>query len=419
VNYKKTELKKRIKFHQIETNKFKTNLLAIFLSLPLNRETVTKNALLAAILRRGTANMPTQEIISKNLEEMYGASFDCGIEKTGDSHTIKFYLESINDEFLPQKEDLLKRSFEILFDIVFNPFIENDKFKEEYVQGKKENLKQIIDGKIDNKGSYALERCIEEMYKDKAYGLYKYGYKEDLSKITSEELYEYYNQIIQNCKIDIFVSGKLPKEVINIVKENDLINNLSEREVDLKDEEKEKIEKEKVIEEKMDITQGKLVIGLDVNSNIENVNYITMCYNTILGGGANSKMFQNVREKASLAYTVGSNYLKRKQNIVVRAGIEIENYQKALDIINKQLEDMRKGNFTDEDIQNAKNLIIATIENIPEEQDTEISYYLGQELVGSNVSVEEYKNKVENVTKEQIVEVANSITTNTIYFLRN
>lgn len=416
---KSVELKKGIKFHEIETNKFKTNLLAVFLSLPLNKETVTKNALLVAVLRRGTANMQTQEIISKNLEEMYGASFDCGIEKTGDSHTMKFYLESINDEFLPQKEELLERSFALLFDIIFNPFIENGKFKEEYIQGEKENLKQIIDGKIDNKGSYALERCIEEMYRGKAYGLYKFGYKEDLEKITPEELYNYYKEVIKNCKIDIFVSGKLSKNVINIVKQNEYINGLSEREIDLKDEEKEKVEKEKNIEESMNITQGKLVIGIDVNSNIENVNYITMCYNTILGGGANSKMFQNVREKASLAYTIGSNYLKRKQNILIRAGIEIENYKKALDIINKQLEDMKNGNFTEEDIQNAKNLIIATIENIPEEQDTEISYYFGQELANTNISVEEYKNKIENVTKEQIIEVANSVTTNTIYFLKN
>ena len=419
MNYTKTELKKGIKFHKIETNKFKTNLLAVFLSLPLNKQTVTKNALLSAVLRRGTANLPSQEIISKNLEEMYGASFDCGIEKTGDSHTMKFYLESINDEFLPEKEELLKRSFEILFDIVFNPYIENGKFKEEYVEGEKENLKQIIEGKIDNKGSYAMERCIEEMYKNKAYGLYKFGYIEDLSKITSEELYNYYKEIIQKCKIDIFVSGQLTQNVIEMVEENENIKKLSEREIDLKDEGKEKIGKEKTIEESMDVTQGKLVIGLDVNSNIENISYITMCYNTILGGGANSKMFQNVREKASLAYTVGSNYLKRKQNIIIRAGIEIENYQKALDIINEQLEDMKNGNFTDEDIQNAKNLIIATIENIPEEQDTEISYYFGQELVNSNVSIEEYKKKVENVTKEQIIEVANSITKNTIYFLKN
>ena len=395
------ELKQGIKFHKIETNKFKTNLLAIFLSIPLTRENVTKNALLAAILRRGTNKMPTQEIISKNLEEMYGAGFDCGIEKNGDNQTIKFYLESINDEFLPQKEELLKRSFDILFDIAFNPLVENEKFKEEYVKGEKENLKQIIEGKIDNKGAYAMERCIEEMYKNKAYGLYKYGYIEDLENITSEELYNYYKEVIKTCKIDIFISGMLPKDVDKIVKENENISKLQERKIKLNEEEKDSNVKEKIVQESMDVTQGKLVLGLDVLSNQENLSYITMCYNTILGGGANSKMFQNVREKASLAYTVGSNYLKRKQNIIIRAGIEIQNYEKALEIIEKQLEDMKDGNFTDEDIQNAKNLIIATIENIPEEQDTEISYYFGQELAGTNI------------------EVANSVKMNTVYFLKN
>lgn len=413
------ELKQGIKFHKIETNKFKTNLLAIFLSIPLTRENVTKNALLAAILRRGTNKMPTQEIISKNLEEMYGAGFDCGIEKNGDNQTIKFYLESINDEFLPQKEELLKRSFDILFDIAFNPLVENEKFKEEYVKGEKENLKQIIEGKIDNKGAYAMERCIEEMYKNKAYGLYKYGYIEDLENITSEELYNYYKEVIKTCKIDIFISGMLPKDVDKIVKENENISKLQERKIKLNEEEKDSNVKEKIVQESMDVTQGKLVLGLDVLSNQENLSYITMCYNTILGGGANSKMFQNVREKASLAYTVGSNYLKRKQNIIIRAGIEIQNYEKALEIIEKQLEDMKDGNFTDEDIQNAKNLIIATIENIPEEQDTEISYYFGQELAGTNIEVEEYKQKIQNVTKEQIIEVANSVKMNTVYFLKN
>ena len=185
------------------------------------------------------------------------------------------------------------------------------------------------------------------------------------------------------------------------------------------DDQKEKIKEPKVINESMDVTQGKLVIGLDVLLNKENISYITMVYNAVLGVGANSKLFQNVREKASLAYTCGSNYIKRKQIIVVRAGIEIENYNKALEIINTQLEDMKNGKFTDEDIQSAKNLLLSTINNIEEEQDTEISYYFGQELAKRDVTIEEYKNKVEQVTKEQIQEVANSIKTNTIYFLKN
>jgi len=417
---RKTQIKQGITFHQIQTNKFKTNLFAIFLSIPLTRENVTKNALISAILRRGTKELPSQELISKKLEEMYGAGFDCGIEKSGDYHTIKFYLELINDQYLPEKEDLTKKALELLLSIAFNPLSENEQFKEEYVEQEKENLKQIIEGKIDNKGSYALERCIEEMYKSKPYGLYKYGYIEDLEKISSKNLYKYYLEMIQNCKIDIFASGELQENIEQIIKENDNIARLKERKFEIQtDDKKEEIKEPKEIQESMDVTQGKLVIGLDVLLNKENISYITMVYNTILGVGANSKLFQNVREKASLAYTCGSNYIKRKQTIMLRAGIEIQNYEKALEIIKQQLEDMKKANFTDEDIESAKNLIFATINNIEEEQDTEISYYFGQELSKRDTTIEEYTKKIEQVTKEQIVEVANNIKLNTIYFLKD
>ena len=154
---------------------------------------------------------------------MYGASFDCGIEKTGDNHVFKFYLESLSDEFLPAKEDLSKKSIEILLDIVFNPLIENGGFKAEYVEGEKNNIKQIIESKIDNKGQYAYDKCIEETFNGKPYGLYKYGYIEDLEKITPQNLYEYYKKMISECKIDIFCSG-ITENIEKDIKENKNIN---------------------------------------------------------------------------------------------------------------------------------------------------------------------------------------------------
>lgn len=417
---KKDEIKKGIKFHEIETNKFKTNLFAIFLTVPLKRETVTKNALLAATLRRGTMEFPTQEQISKELEEMYGASFDCGIEKSGDYHTFKFYLETINDEYLPQKEELSQKCLELLISIVFNPYIENEAFKEEYLQGEKENLKQIIEGKIDNKGTYALDKSIEAMYKGEPYGLYKYGYIEDLEKITAKDLYKYYLEVIEKCKIDIFASGENIEKLYEKLKENKNIQKLKERTPEkVEEKEKKEVKIPQIINESMDVTQGKLIIGLDVFSKEKDVDYITMVYNGILGVGANSKLFQNVREKASLAYTCGSNFVKRKHIILIRAGIEIKNYEKAVNIINEQLQDIQNGNFTQEDLENTKNLIYATINNIEEEQDTEISYYFGQELAEKNITTEEYKEKIKKVTRQDVIEVAKTIKTNTIYFLKD
>ena len=178
-------------------------------------------------------------------------------------------------------------------------------------------------------------------------------------------------------------------------------------------------EKENVITESMEVTQGKLVLGLDIKLENEKQKYDALLYNSILGGTANSKMFQNVREKAHLAYVASSSYIRQKSNIFINCGIEISNYEKALEIVKKQIEDMRKGNFTEEDIENSKKGIISTIDLIEDEQDTGITYYFGQELSNNKINPEEYKEIVQKVKKEDIVKIANSVSIDTIYFLKD
>lgn len=424
MSYVSKEIKKGVMLHNITTNKFKTNLYAMFLSIPLSRENITKEALIAAVLRRGTQNLKSQDLISKKLEEMYGATFDCGIEKTGDNHVLKFYVEAINEEFLPEKEELTKKCIDILFDIVLNPLVENDRFKTEYVESEKTKLKQIIESKIDNKRVYAFDRCIEEMFKNEPYGLYKYGYIEDIDKISSQDLYEYYKKLIRECKIDIFVSGEIDNANINnIVMDNKSIQNLNDRNpnyiVNKEQGRKNEKREEKIVEEHMQVGQGNLVIGLSVNSEKNNAKFTTSIYNAILGGGANSKLFQNVREKNSLAYTAGSTYRRQKDAIFIRCGIEIDKYEKALSTIKEQISDMEEGKFTQEDIENAKKLIIASVKSISAEQDTEITYYYGQEMSDNFTTIEDYIKNIEQVSKEDIIEIAKNTWVNTIYFLRD
>ena len=419
---KQIEIKKGIKLNVIQTNKFKTNLIAIMLTTKLDRENVTKNALIPAVLRRGTKTLKTQEEINKKLEEMYGASLDCGLDKTGDNQVLKFYIETVNDEFLPQNsEDMLKKSLEQIFEFVFNPYLENDGFKKEYVEQEKENLKQIIEGKIDNKARFALDRCIEEMYKNQPYGLYKYGYIEDMENINEKNLYEHYKKLISNCKIDIFVSGIVDEEIENIIKENENIKKLQYRNPEYNKIEilSKKSEKENVVQESMEVTQGKLIIGMDLDVDNEDLRYDIMIYNCIFGGSANSKLFQNVREKASLAYTASSSYYRFKNNIFINCGIEIKNYDKALEIIKQQIEDMKNGDFTEEEVENAKNGIIASIKTIDDEQDTEITYFFSQELSNSKCNIEQYMNNIRAVTREKVIDIANKVSINTVYFLKD
>ena len=309
-----------------------------------------------------------------------------------------------------------------MLEIVFDPYTENESFKEEYVEQEKNNIQKIIEGKIDNKARYALDRCIEEMYKNQPFGLYKFGYIEDLKDLNGKNLYEYYKKLIDECKIDIFVSGNIDDEIEKKISENENIQKLVSREANYVQPmiaNKEIKDKENIVTESMEVTQGKLVLGLDVDIDKEDLKYDTLIYNSLLGGTATSKMFQNVREKAHLAYVASSSYLRNKNNIFINCGIDIPNYEKALELIREQIEDMKKGDFTEEEIQNAKKGIIATIKTIEDEQDTEVSYYFGQELSNQKVSVKEYIEKIEKVNKKNIIDIANKITINTIYFLKD
>ena len=419
---KKQEIKKGIKLHVIRTDKFKTNLMAVFLTTKLTRENVTKNALISMLLRRGSKTMKTQEEISKSMEEMYGAIFDCGLDKTGDNQVLKFYIESINDNYLPKhNENILEKSVRNLLEIVFNPYIENEGFKEEYVEQEKQNIKHRIEGKIDNKARYANERCVEEMFKNEPFGLYKFGYEEDLKDLNGKELYKYYQELINTCKIDIFISGDLKEQDENLIVEDENIKGLKEREsvFEMPKIEKREVKKENVVTESMEVTQGKLVLGLDVNIENEEQKYIVLLYNSILGGSANSKLFQNVREKAHLAYVASSSYLRYKNVIFINSGIEISNYEKALELIREQIKEIKEGNFSEQDIEDSKKGIVSAIKTIYDEQDTAIMYYFGQELSGSNVSVEDYIKKMENIKKEEILDIAKNVKINTIYFLKD
>ena len=374
-----------------------------------------------AVLRRGCKTYPTQEQINKTLEEMYGATFDCGIDKNGDNQVIKFYIEGINEKYLPEPEPVGEKCLDMLLQVVLNPLIQQGKFQDDYVACEKNNLKNIIASKIDNKRQYAYDRCIEEMYMDDPYGIYKYGYLEEVDDITPESLAQGYEELINRAKIDIFVSGDQVQKLEEVAKNHPLIQALNPRKPDfclnqvIREEKIEfKLEPKKVVQEIMQVNQGNLILGLDVGVETEEEKEIANLYNAILGGGANSKLFQNVREKESLAYTAGSNYTKQKAAIFVRCGIEMENYEKAVAIIMQQLEDMQCGVFSEEDVESAKELMKANIRGIPEEQDAELTYAYGQEMAGKETTLDEYAKKIEAVTKKQIVTLAKRVRIDTV-----
>ena len=399
-----------MKIRKIETKKFKTNVYALYLTIPLTKENVTYNALIPTVLKRGCEKYNNQLEISKKLEEMYDATFGIGIAKVGNNEVLKFYIESLNNNYLPNNEDLSKTSIEMLINIVMKPYLINGKFDEDYVSQEKENLKKVIESRKDNKDTYATNRLLEEMFKEEPYGLYKFGNIEEIDNITSEKLYEKYKELIKNAEKYLYIVGDV--ENLNIQEYH-----IDEEEIKITKEFpiKEKLE-EKIVKEQMDITQGKLVIGLNTpNENRE----IIALYNTILGKGANSKLFLNVREKEGLAYSAGSTYLKRNNAIIISTGIEVSKYNKAVEVIKKQLKDMQDGNITEKEIKDAKQFINAGLNLINESSENMIEYTFDKELYNEEIDIEKYRKSIEKITKEDIVEIAKKINIDTIYFLGN
>ena len=413
-----------MKFTILNSNKFKTNLCSVFLAVPLSEETVTATALIPSILRRGTQNLKSQLEINKKLEEMYGASISIGVDKEADFEVLKFYLEVINDELLPEKRELTKEGLELLIDIIFNPYLEKNFNGEstlckQYVEQEKDNLIKVIESRKDNKANYATTRMIEEMYEGEPYGIYKFGKIEDLKKIDEKSLYNFYQELIQKAKISVYVVGNVQDDTLKDNFQQSLdnlgINNVNEFELINKKHEARQIPK--IVNEKMDVSQGNLIIGLDVNSDKSTEEI--MMYNAVLGTGANSKLFQNVREKASLAYSAGSRYYRRKDMIMIRTGIEIANYDKALEIIKKQLQDIKEGIVSVQEMESAKQFIVSTLKLIPESSESLINYYYDKEIRGEEANLNAYIKAIQDVQIQDIVDVAQDVLIDTIYFLRD
>lgn len=411
-------INEKVFIHLIKTDKFKSNVIAAFLLTKLSRENITKNALIPAVLRRGTANSKTMKDISIKMDDMYGAIFDASTDKIGDKQAMQLYTSVINNKFALNGEDLLSEALDFMYEAIYNPYLENGIFSEEYVNGEKETLRELIKSKINNKASYAMFRCTEEMFKDDPYALFKYGIEEDLENITPANLYEQYKNLLETSEKHFYVCGDVDEEKIKQFFCSKF--NLSEVTPIKETVQKSIIENNdaKEVIEKMDITQGKLVLGYNVDVDLSKESFYKMTlYNTILGGSSNSKLFQNVREKASLAYTTRSSYLKHKGVLFVTAGIELDKYEKALQLIKIQVDDMKKGNFTDEDIVDAKIFLKNLFNSVKDDQITVIELSLGQFILGYDDTIDEMIAGFEKVTREDIIEVANKVNLVTNYWL--
>ncbi|MFA1712984.1 EF-P 5-aminopentanol modification-associated protein YfmF [Peribacillus frigoritolerans] len=405
------------KLHVVRTDKYKTNTLVLKMKAPLTKEDVTYRALLPYVLQSNTSKYPTTPELRSYLDDLYGAGFYVDVAKKGEYQIISFTIDIVNEKFLSDSTPLLEKAFGLLSEVIFNPKKNGEAFDSKTVSNEIRSLKQRIQSISDDKMRYSATRLVEEMCKDEPYALEASGNLQDLETITPESLFAYYKKMLSEDEIDLYVIGDIDGSEVEALA--DKYVSLQEREpVRLPRETGKAVEKEKEIIENSDVKQGKLNIGYRTQVAYGDPDYYALqLFNGIFGGFSHSKLFINVRERASLAYYAASRLESHKGLLMVMAGIENANYKQALDIIHAQMKEMKQGNFSDQELAQTKavvkNQLLETID--VSRGLVEILYH--NVISGQDISLDEWFAKTERTTKEEIIAVGQKIQLDTIYFL--
>lgn len=400
----------------VDSNKFKTNFISVNFINPLNKQTASKNALIPFVLKRGSESFKNLTEMNERLNELYGASLNVGVRKKGDEQIISVSAEFIDNSFAIDNEDIFKAITDFFIAVIKNPLLKDNAFLSEYVEQEKKNLTDLIKSQINDKKTYAVSRCIEEMCKDEAYGVNELGDIEEVSKINEVSLYEAYQNLINNSKIFVFCEGQFEEEKLVALFKNSFNSNTQ---MDTQTKIIPKASESKEIVETLEVNQGKLTLGfrMDLPQN-EEQNIKIALFNEIFGGSPNSKLFENVREKLSLCYYCASRIERHKRIMIVYSGVENANKDLAFSEILKQLDEVKKGNITDFEMDAAKkslyNKYISSEDSVTQTED----WYLGQYLSKGSISTLDAAKMLENISINDIKDVANAVTLDTIYFLK-
>lgn len=411
------QLDEGIRLTVIPSEKFKTVTISYCFHRDLD-ENYTYQALIPAVLQRGCEGLEDYKKIQKHLEEQYGALFDVGVQKKGERQVLTFSADVVNEAYTSDSESTVAQMFHFFNRIINKPLLENGEFKKDFVELEKENLKNRILSLQNDKMQYSMERCIQEMCKDEKYSRYVFGRLEDLESLDSKKLYDIYRDMVESSPLDIFVVGTVePEKILKFVEKSLVMKRKKIKTIPGTLIKKVGI-KEKAIEEVMDISQGKLNIGLRTNVKYSDEDYFPLVlYNSILGGGPHSKLFINVREKASLAYYIFSLIDKFKGIMLIGAGIETEKYAQTLEIIREQLLHMKEGRIHKEEYQAAMNGIINSIKSAQDQPFQLMDHYLGNSIYNLSLSLDDFIERLKKVQIDDIVRVSQNIKVDTIYFL--
>lgn len=409
--------------NHIQSAKFKTAVMSITMLAQMKRETAAMNALIPSVLTRGTSTYPDIEALSQRMDELFGADVSPIVRACGEIQCVGFMVSFSEAKFLPVNEHYTTDIIKLAAEILLHPLTKGGLLYKDYVESEKQKLAENIRSRINDKRSYSVLRCTEEMccYEDLAVG--RFGAAEDCEEIQYQKLTKQYHTLLQTAPVEIIYCGSesvdkivsclsaelaaMPRGTVNYEIGTDIRMNSVE-------------DHPRYYEEQLNVTQGKLVMGYRLGEWMEDPDpAILSVFNVLYGSGVTSKLFRNVREKLHLCYYAYSNVNFSKGIMLVASGIDFDKFEQAKQEILLQLEEVKQGNFTEEELAWAKAAVRSDLEGIPDSSAQLESYYFYKIVNGMDLSPEEYIELLEQVTAEQVIELANNTVLDMVYFLRD
>lgn len=413
----RTNLCDGVSVNTVTTDRFKTAFLTVNLFVPLAKETASAYSLLTDVLMRGTKEFPTMQALNQKQDELYSLGLGAYVQKKGDMQVVTFELTAIDDAFAFDGMKVLAEGIKLMSQLIFDPTTEHGVFRTDYISQEQKNLCDDIRGKINNKTSYARRRCIEIMCEGEAYAIDHGGDLEGVQALTPKTLWDAYQGLLASGLVEVFYVGR---------KQSDEIVDLCKTYLPFAPRKAQFIEttlgalpeESRTVTEQMRIQQCKLTVGFRTEYALQKGNFPAMAlFNEVFGGSPNSKLFMNVREKKSLCYYCSSFPDGLKGLLMVVSGIEQKNKQTALDAIMEQLDEIKRGNVSDEELENARRSLRNNYREITDSPASICAWYMGRICTGRSDTPDDAAQAIEAVTLDDIVRVANSIRPDTVYYL--
>lgn len=402
--------------HVLRTKQFKTLLVRFVIRVPLDAETAAANALINQITARLSRPWPELKAVNRRLDELFGASLYAQVNKLGESHLLEWNLNCAAPERVGRPE-LLKEALQFMRDMICDPLLEENGFSVSLFQQEKNILIQEQEARQNEKMSYAYERCIEELCVGEPYAVHRLGSKEALEKAEPTGLYDHYLDLLGRSALDWIVVGDVEPALMTDLL-GDVFRLPPRRPLPWGRELLKQPGETRRIEEPMDVKQGKLCLGFRTGIPYESPAYdASLLMGIILGGGASSRLFQTVREKESLCYSIYARTEKFKSLLIVGAGIDLDKSLVAEASVLRELELLRRGDFTEEELALAKMTVIRSLNSVRDSQHGLADYYYGQHLSTKRYEIRETVNALQQVTLDEVAEAIGPVSLEVVYFL--